>query len=59
MRSNWGKNLGYGEVKIEEPSTNKFMIAWDLCRLGHFSKDTINTTSNKSSISFQVKGNLS
>ncbi|KAI9005823.1 hypothetical protein CLU79DRAFT_824718 [Phycomyces nitens] len=56
MQSNWGNNLGYGEVKIEEPTTNKFMLAWNLCRLGHFSKDTINTTSNKSSISFQVKG---
>ncbi|KAI9472297.1 MAG: hypothetical protein EXX96DRAFT_530394 [Benjaminiella poitrasii] len=56
MQSNWGESLGYGEVKIAEPTDHKFMLAWDLCRLGYFSKETINTTNNKSSISFQVKG---
>ncbi|KAG1032426.1 hypothetical protein G6F43_013773 [Rhizopus delemar] len=59
MQSNWSKNLRYGEAKIEEPTVNKFMLAWDLCRLWHFSKETLNTTNNKSSISFQVKGSLS
>ncbi|ORE05644.1 hypothetical protein BCV72DRAFT_275951 [Rhizopus microsporus var. microsporus] len=36
MQSNWGKNLRYGEAKIEEPTVNKFMLAWALCRLGIF-----------------------
>ncbi|PHZ08551.1 uncharacterized protein RHIMIDRAFT_268868 [Rhizopus microsporus ATCC 52813] len=36
MQSNWGKNLRYGEAKIEEPTVNKFMLAWDLYRLGIF-----------------------
>ncbi|PHZ09166.1 uncharacterized protein RHIMIDRAFT_294674 [Rhizopus microsporus ATCC 52813] len=56
MQSNWGKSLGYGEAKIAELTDDKLMLAWDLCRLGHFSKETINISSIKSSIPFQVKG---
>ncbi|ORE10757.1 hypothetical protein BCV72DRAFT_199056 [Rhizopus microsporus var. microsporus] len=59
MQSNWGKSLGYGEAKIAELTDDKLMLAWDLCRLGHFSKETINISSIKSSIPFQVKGSLS
>ncbi|KAG1136734.1 hypothetical protein G6F37_011789 [Rhizopus arrhizus] len=55
MQSNWGERLGYGEAKIAEPTDNKFMLAWDLCRLEHFSKEMINTTNNKSSISSKQK----
>ncbi|KAI7901696.1 uncharacterized protein BX663DRAFT_531759 [Cokeromyces recurvatus] len=58
MQPSWGKSLEYREAKIEEPTINKFMLAWDLCRLGHFSRETINITNNKASISFQVKGSL-
>lgn len=29
-----------------EPTDNKFMLAWDLCRLGHFPKEMIHTTNN-------------
>lgn len=56
VQSNWGKNLGYGEAKIAEPTDNKFMLAWDLCRLGYFSKENINNNNNEASVSFQIKG---
>ncbi|KAG0985382.1 hypothetical protein G6F57_008865 [Rhizopus arrhizus] len=36
MQSNWSENLEYGKAKIAEPTDNKFMLAWDLCRLGIF-----------------------
>ncbi|KAG1464220.1 hypothetical protein G6F55_001923 [Rhizopus delemar] len=34
MQTNLGKNLGYREAKIAEPTDNKFMLAWDLCHPG-------------------------
>ncbi|KAG0189662.1 hypothetical protein DFQ28_003120 [Apophysomyces sp. BC1034] len=40
---------------LAEPTDNAYVLAWDLCRLAHFNKCLINTTSTKAAFAFQVK----
>ncbi|KAI8888813.1 hypothetical protein K501DRAFT_172412 [Backusella circina FSU 941] len=55
-QSNWTENLGHGEAKSAENTENYYVLAWDLCRLGHFNKNVINKNDVKPAFAFSVQG---
>lgn len=44
------------KLKLQKPPKITMFFAWDLCRLGYFSKNVVNKDSIRSSFAFQSKG---
>ena len=52
----WGKSLGFGEVKLRDPTPNIDAVACDLLRLADLSQHA--SAKLKASFSFQIHGKI-
>ncbi|KAI7852195.1 hypothetical protein BDC45DRAFT_444308, partial [Circinella umbellata] len=52
----WGLSMGFGEVKLAEPTCNADVLGQDLIRLAMLGRKTLIETKLEASLSFQIHG---
>lgn len=55
----YGGNIGYGEVKIAQPTCDKAALCLDFLRIANLNKESLDSNCLKSSFGFQIHGMFS
>ncbi|KAG2207334.1 hypothetical protein INT47_006808 [Mucor saturninus] len=56
QQRDFGPSLGFGEVKVAQPTTDSHALCLDLLRLGTFSKDAVDMNELQAALAFHING---